>query len=74
MKKINIYNVGDEVLLREKNVSDASEKKIAKLYDVWSGPYYIGKQVSEHTFILVDKETKVERGMFHASLFKRYEN
>ena len=71
-KKRYKYNVNDEALLRTPAVSSAEEKKIAKMFDLYTGYFIITKIVDEYTYILIDPNTGEERGMFHADVLKPY--
>ena len=60
IKKIVRYNLSDEVLLRTKAISSAIDKKIAKMFVLYTGPFVITKIVHEHTYILsyIDEKKK----------------
>ena len=45
------YNLLDEVLLRTPATSSAEDKKIAKMFDLYTGYFIISKIVDEHTYI-----------------------
>ena len=66
------YNLLDEVLLRTPATSSAEDKKIAKMFDLYTGNFIISKIVDEHTYILIHPDTGEKRGMFHADLLKPY--
>lgn len=70
--KISRFKLGDLVLVKALNVSNAKEKKMAKLFDLYEGPYEIKQQVGEATFVLENPRTGQERGRFHVSMFKIY--
>lgn len=66
------FNVGDLVLLRALNVSDTEKKKMAKLFEIYEGPYRLKRQVGEATYVLENPIDHKERGRFHVSMFKLY--
>ncbi|XP_048512841.1 uncharacterized protein LOC125501372 [Athalia rosae] len=70
--KMAKFELGDLVLIRALNVSDTKEKKMAKFFALYEGPYRVARQVGEATFVLEHPETQVERGKFHVNMFKLY--
>lgn len=59
-------------MLRANNVSSAIKAETKKVLFLFEGPYRIKKSVSTDTYILVNDKTGKERGMFHASHLKLY--
>lgn len=57
-KKYKKYTVGQKVLTRNHMLSNASEKEIRKLFNIYSGPYIITKIVSDNTIIIQNPETR----------------
>lgn len=70
--KMTNFNIGDLVLVKALNVSDTVNKKMAKFFDLYEGPYKIKRQIGEATYILETKDTEIERGRFHVNMFKPY--
>lgn len=66
------FKEGDLVLLRANPVSSALNHEIKKFLLLYEGPYAIKKRVSRNSFILVQPNTLLERGLFHASHLKPY--
>lgn len=71
-KTDNCFKEGDMVLVKANNVSDAEDKKIAKFFAIYEGPYVIKKEVGAATYLLMDTTSSRERGKFHACNLKRY--
>ena len=51
--------------------SVASDKKIARFFNVYKGPYSVERAVNTVTYLVVDTHGK-ERGKFHVSNLKPY--
>lgn len=66
------FDIGDLVLVKAQNVSNAVENKIAKFFSVYEGPYRIVKKISSDTYLLFDEKCCKERGTFHVKLLKYY--
>lgn len=60
------------VLVKANNVSDAEDKKIAKFFAIYEGPYEIEKKIGAATYLLRDPTSLKQRGRFHAANLKRY--
>lgn len=73
-KNFTQYEIGDLVLIKANNTSDASSKIISKFLSLYEGSYKLEKKLSKNTFILINPKTNTERGQFHSSLFKKWEN
>ena len=71
-KHINIeYNIGDMVMVKTLNVSDATNKIFSKFLDVFEGPYVISDKFNA-TYSLTNPTNNKFRGKFHCSLIKKY--
>jgi len=64
--------VGDKVLIKSSYVSSANEQRVGKLCPKFDGPYLINKKLGKNVFLLVTPKNECIRGIFHASLIKRY--
>lgn len=70
--KLTSFSVGDLVLVRANNISDAASKKIAKFMTLFEGPYIILEKVYETTFVVAHPTTKKVRGKFNIQDLRRY--
>ena len=73
-KKMENYQQGDKVLVKAYNLSDKSLKRTAKFMAVFEGPYIIGKIIREGTYVIEHPKRRRERGIFHASDLRRYQD
>ena len=60
------------MLIKALNVSDSVSKLVANFMAIYEGPYLLSKKFGQSTFLLVNPDTMVERGKFHASFFRPY--
>ena len=70
-KKHFTFQDNDLVLIKALPQSDAGDKKIAKFFHVYGGPYAIKQKINADTYLIIDKHGK-ERGKFHISNLKPY--
>lgn len=68
--RFTVFKPGDLVLLKANNASSALKAETKKFLLLFEGPYKIKKKVSNHTYVLQDVQSAVERGTFHASHLK----
>ena len=66
------YKVGDRVLVKACNLSNATDNLIAKFLTLYEGPYIVKEQVGPSTFLLTNPNTGEGRGVFHATNFRPY--
>lgn len=71
LHKFKTYNVGDKVLLKTTNLSNASKKLKSKFMPVYNGPFILSAKAGEHSFLLTGLNGKI-RGKFHSAAFKLY--
>ena len=64
------YRIGDLVLVKACNLSNAADNLIAKFLTLYEGPYIIEEQRGPSTYKLVNPNTRETRGVFHASNFR----
>lgn len=61
-KKINAkrhtYEVGQQVLIKNHQLSNAEHGDIKKLFNLFNGPYEIIKVISQNTLVIQDPTTK----------------
>ena len=71
--KTTKFKIGDLVLIRTYCQSDAVQRKIDKICELYSGPYKVKQVLGKATYILVEcsDEQKV-RGKFNIRQLKRY--
>ena len=60
MSKSKPFRVGDLVLLKVPKQSNAQEKKIAKFFHVYYGPYCIARVFNENAYELVNVDNPRE--------------
>lgn len=65
------FKEGDEVLVKDNNVSNSDLHQIAKFFAVYEGPYIVKRKVGDATYLFVGEKEK-ERGRFHISNLKPY--
>ena len=65
------FSENDLVLVKAQNQSNASDKKIAKFFHVYEGPYIVKRKVNMNTYLVADGNNN-ERGKFHISNLKPY--
>lgn len=63
------YNVGDQVMLKNKSLSDATAAFNAKLAPKYVGPFSVEKKLGSWTYELVDKFGK-SKGVWHVKDLK----
>ena len=66
------YKVGDLVLVKACNLSNATDNLTAKFLTLYEGPYIIEEQRGPSTFLLTNPNTGEKRGVFHATNFRPY--
>lgn len=66
------FAVGDKVLIRAQQSSDATQKIISKFCELFEGPYSITRRIGQSTYELSDVETGKVRGVFNTRVLKRY--
>ena len=71
--KTTKFEIGDLVLIRTYTQSDATQKRIEKFCELFSGPFKISQILGESTYVLVDcrDESKI-RGKFNIRQLKKY--
>lgn len=71
--KITALEIGGTVLLRANPISDAINQIVAKLCDLFEGPYVIKRKIGDATYTLahIGDEDK-ERGTFNIRQLKKY--
>ena len=60
------------MLLKANNISSAENKKIAKFFSIYEGPYVIKKRIHNNSFVLRHVDSEIESGEFHARKIKPY--
>ena len=55
------------MLAKACNQSNALNRTCAKFLSIYAGPYVIHEIIYKTPYIIIDPETKEERGLFHGS-------
>lgn len=71
-KQTVFFNPGDYVLIKANPISSAVDAVTRKFFFVYEGPYVITKALRQDVFMLQYPLSEKERGMFHISLLKPY--
>ena len=69
--KHKVYKIGDKVLVKALNVSNAAEGIFSKFLAIYEGPYVIAESYNDTTFLLKNTDAS-NRGKFHGSLLRPY--
>ena len=68
------FSENDLVLVKAQNMSNAGDRKIAKFFHVYEGPYLVKRIIALDTYQLIDYHSNKERGKFHITNLKPYVN
>jgi len=63
---------GELVLIKACNISNAQNKVVGKLFELYQGPFRITKQVAPHTFQLSHLEKNTTLGTYHTANLRKY--
>ena len=66
------FKIDDLVYLKANNVSNLEKKVIDKFFNIYIGPFKIKKIVYDYTYILVDPNTNMEKGLYSINDLKPY--
>lgn len=68
---IDVFEPGDEVLLRVPGVSNAEKKEIGKMFDLFHGPFIVSRRIHENTYELNTVQGQC-KGKFNLRSLRRY--
>ena len=71
-QKVIQYQVGDKVLLKNRELPSSREGITKKLLLLYNGPYIITKNNNNNTYIISDVTTKRIKGTYNQASLKRY--
>lgn len=66
------FNVGDKVLLRQSNISNAAYGETKKFFHLYAGPYTVDAIQKTLTYRLINPETSEIVGVYNAALLKPF--
>ncbi|CAB0031802.1 unnamed protein product [Trichogramma brassicae] len=70
--KFKDFQIGDLVLVKALRVASSANHTVAKLLNLYEGPYRIYKKVSLCTYDVIQPHTRKIRGRFHITSLKPY--
>ena len=66
------YQVGDQMLLKNRELPSTMEGIEKKLLLLYTGPYTVSKDNSNNTYEILDSNTLKRKGTYNQSSMKRY--
>ncbi|CAB0033439.1 unnamed protein product [Trichogramma brassicae] len=70
--KLSDFQIGELVLVKALRVASSANQTVAKLLNLYEGPYRIHKKVSLCTYEVIQPHTHKIRGRFHITSLKPY--
>lgn len=68
----DILRDGDQVLVKKVHISSKVRKKVAKLADLYDGPYVVMRQVGRGAYEIGEIDSRRRRGIFNIDKLRRF--